>query len=196
MLKEVRSKVEAGWTTTKKLLAALSVWGLIFSVVTISRFGVAFDYDDTLVFSTPAFSRAYANGGQPFSPQFWGIVNNSYELERPKIIGCGLAWIFRLFGFRISIVSARPPYEGEALAKEWRRLAPKGFVFAGDRSKKHVYLQNGRYLLFFGDSDSDISQARHAGVMGVRIKRSVKSSYKEDYHPGTLGELVIPLSEY
>lgn len=196
MLKEVRSKVEAGWTTTKKLLAVMSAWGLIFSVVTISRLGVAFDYDDTLVFSTPAFAKALSGSAQPFSPEFWGIVNNSYELERLKIIGSGLAWMFRLFGFRVAIISARPAHQSEALAKEWRKLAPKGFIFAGDRGKKHAYLQNGRYVLFFGDSDSDISEARKAGVVGVRIKRSSKSSYKEDYHPGTLGEWVIPLSEF
>lgn len=196
MLKTVRTKVEAGWTTTKKLLAAMSVWGLIFSVVTIGRLGVAFDYDDTLVFSTPAFAKAYANTTQPFSPQFWSIVNNSYELERPKYIGCGLAWLFRLFGFRITIICSRPAEGSESLKKEWRKLAPKGFIFAGDRNNKHTYLENGHYLLFFGDSDADIAEARKAGVMGIRVKRSTRSSYKEDYHPGTFGELVIPLSDY
>src|SRR6185503_9211764 len=35
MLKNVRAKAEQYWTTTKKLTAAASVWGLIFSVVTI-----------------------------------------------------------------------------------------------------------------------------------------------------------------
>ena len=197
VLKNVRAKVDAGWTQTKKILGMMSVWGLIFSLVTVAKVGVAFDYDDTLVFSTPAFSRAFANSAQPFTPQFWSILNKSYDIEKPKILSLTLAWAFRIFGFRVTIISARPATDGEALRKEWRRLAPRGnFIFAGDRSNKHLYLENGNYILFFGDSDSDIIQARKANVFPIRIRRSAKSFYKQDYNPGSLGEWVIPFSEY
>ena len=197
MLKTVRAKVENYWTLTKKLLALMSVWGLIFSLVTIGRFGVAFDYDDTLVFSTPAFAKGFASSPQPFSPQFWAVVNQSYDVEEAKVIPCALAWAFRLFGFKVAIIAARPDSGGEALKKEWRRLVGKGqFIFAGDKSNKHKHLQGGNYVLYFGDSDSDMSEARKARVFSVRIRRSPKSTYKEDYAPGSLGELVIPFSEY
>lgn len=175
----------------------MMVWGLIFSLVTVTKLAVAFDYDDTLVFSAPAFAKAFSAVSQPFSPQFWGIVNSSYDLERPKVSGCGLAWLFKLCGFRVTIVTSRPPIANEALKKEWRHLASaKNFIFAGEKNAKHTYLENGNYVLFFGDSDSDMSEAKLAHVLPIRIRRSPKSAAKEDYHPGTLGELVIPLSEY
>ena len=196
MFKAAKEKVEAGINFTKKTIVLMSVWGLIFSLVTITKLGVAFDYDDTLVNSSPAFARAFEKTTQPFTPQFWSIVNNSYELEKPKFVALSLAWAFRIFGFKVAIITARPNVEGEALQKEWRRLAPRAFYFAGDKENKHVELQRGNYVLYFGDSDSDIAQARKAKVYGVRVKRSPKSTYKEEYHPGTLGELVIPLSEY
>lgn len=196
MLKAAKEKVEAGITFTKKTLVAMSVWGLIFSLVTVAKLGVAFDYDDTLVNSTPAFTRAFEKTTQPFTPQFWSIVNNSYELEKPKAVATALAWVFRIFGFKVAIITARPAVDHEALQKEWRRLAPRSFFFAGDKENKHLHLQSGNYVLYFGDSDSDISEARKAKVFGIRVKRHPKSSYKDEYHPGTLGEPVIPLSEY
>ncbi|MBI5631434.1 MAG: hypothetical protein HY921_11185 [Elusimicrobia bacterium] len=196
VLKNVRAKADAYWTRTKKFLAALSCWGLVFSLVTICRLGVAFDYDDTLVFSTPALSRAFANTAQPFSEAFWSVVNQSYDLEKPKLIPYVLAWMFRVFGFRVAILTARPAVDAEPLKKEWRHLVGRGQFHFTSRENKHQYLQSGNYVLFFGDSDSDIQQARRARVFAIRVKRSPKSLFKDDYHPGTMGELVIPLSEY
>jgi len=197
VLKNVRARVETYWTNTKRMLALLSVWGLIFSLVTIARLGVVFDYDDTLVFSTPAFAKAFANSAQPLSPQFWTIVNQSYDLEQHKISGCGLAWLFRLFGFRVTVLAARPASGGEALKKEWRRLVSRGnFIFVGEGNNKAPALQSGNYVLFFGSRDSDMAAARQAGVFPIRIRRSPKSSFKDDYRPGTMRELVMPLSEY
>ena len=197
MLKNVRDKVEKGWTWTKKTLAALSCWGLVFSIVTIGRLAVAFDYDDTLVFSAPAYSKAFANSVQAYTPGFWSVVNQSYDLEKPKMLAYGLAWFFRVMGFQVTILTSRPPVSAEALKKEWRHLAPRGrFVFAGDGEGKVQHLQDGNYVLYFADNDSDIASARRAKVYAIRIRRSRKSFQREDYHPGSLGELVLPLSEY
>ncbi len=197
VLKNARAKVEHYWTNTKKFLAAMSVWGLVFSVVTITHLGVAFDYDDTLVNSQAAYSKALANSQEAYSEGFWNIVNTSYDLEKPKIIPYSLAWVLRVFGFRIAIITARPAINAEALKKEWRHLVSRGyFIFASDKTGKAGILQNGNYVLFFGDSDSDIQEARSARVFPIRIRRSKKSIYKEDYNPGSMHELVIPLSEY
>lgn len=199
MLKKINAKVQSVWTTSKKIVAAMSVWGLIFSLVTIGRLGVAFDYDETLVSSGPAFAKAAAAVQQPFTPQFWSIVNQSYDLEQPKLVGCSLAWLFRVFGFKVTVVSSRPAVDGEALRKEWRRLVSRGnFIFAGDNARKHEYLQNGNYVLFFGASDSGIAEARKARVfpIRIRIRRGLRSLLQEDYHPGSLGEFVLPFSEY
>ncbi len=195
MLEKAKVKVEKFWTFGKKTLAALSFWGLVFSLVTIGRLRAAFDYDDTLVDSTPAFNKAFKSGSQPFSTQFWSVVNRNYDLERRKLLSNALAWTLRIFGFKITIIATRPPVEAEALRKEWRHLAAQ-FVFSENRAARHLLLKQANYVLFFGDSDSDIQAGRNANVFTARIRRSPKSSYKEDYHPGALAEWVIPLSEY
>lgn len=195
MFEKTQQKLQKGWSTGKKIMAWLSVWGLVFSLVTIGRLKVAFDYDDTLVFSTPAFNKAFKSGTQPFSPQFWAIVNQSYDIEEPKALTNALAWFFRIFGFRVTVIAARPQDGGEALKKEWRRLASQ-FLFAADPMRKRAILGQGNYVLYFGDSDSDITEGRQAKVLTFRVRRGSKSSYKEDYHPGTLGEMVLPFSEW
>ncbi|OGS36015.1 MAG: hypothetical protein A2506_03060 [Elusimicrobia bacterium RIFOXYD12_FULL_66_9] len=196
VLKQVRTKVEQTWTTTKKLLAAMSVWGLIFSIVTIARLGVAFDYDDTLVHSEESFAKAARSVQQLRSPEYWKIVNNAYDLETPKMVPYALACALRGFGFRILILADRQATGGEALKKEWRHLAPRGFVFVGAPENKHLHLQDGRYVLFFGDSDRDMLEAKNAGVLAVRIRRGSKSVASDDYNPGKLGEKVIPFSQF
>lgn len=196
VFKDARAKIEKGWTTTKKALAIMSVWGLIFSLVTIGRLGVAFDYDDVLVHSAPAFDKAEKSVQQARSPQFWAIVNNSYDLEGRKLIPYGLAYLFRGLGFRVMILADRVGSDGDALRKEWRALSPRGFVFTGaETENKHLHLQDGQYVLYFASGDRDIHEARKAGVYAVRVKRGKKAVRRDEYHPGTMGELVIPLSD-
>ncbi|MEK9145091.1 MAG: hypothetical protein AAB339_05735 [Elusimicrobiota bacterium] len=195
LVKTVKDKADKTAEFLKKVLGLLMVWGLIFSLVTIGDLRVAFDYDDTLVFSTPAFAKAFKSGAQPFTPAFWDTVNNSYDIEKPKRLAYSMAWLLRVLGFKITVLAGRPSYGGEALRKEWRHLV-SNFVFANDRDRKYLALQNGSHVLFLADSDSDIIEGRKAKVLTLRIRRSPKSTYKEDYHPGTLRELVIPLSEY
>lgn len=196
-LKNFRDRAEGLWTTAKRGLALMCLWGLVFSLVTICRLGVAFDYDDTLVFSAPAFQKAFAGPAQPFSPGFWSAVNQNYDLERPKIIANSLAWLFRILGFRVAIMASRPSVDAEPLRKEWRRLVPRNrFLFLGQNEAKSKALESGKYVLFFGDGDSDVEEARKARVFPIRIRRSPKSLFKEDYHPGSKGEWVIPYSEY
>lgn len=197
VIKHAKDKAEKAWTLTKKLFVLSCLWGLIFSVVTIAHLGIAFDYDDTLVNSAAAYSKAFASTTQAYSPEFWAVVNQSYDLERPKLVTYSLAWLFRVLGFRIAILTGRPAVQAEPLKKEWRHLVmPSSFIFGAEGGAKQQRLSNGNYVLFFGDSDTDIEQARKAHVLALRVRRSRKSLYKEDYHPGTMGELVIPLSEY
>jgi len=194
IVKAAKEKVDKTVTLFKKILGVMMAWGLVFSLVTIGGLRVAFDYDDTLVFSAPAFSKAFKSGAQAFSPKFWETVNTSYDLESRKVVANVLAWVFRVFGFKVTILADRPSYGGQALRKEWRRLA-SNFVFIGDKGSKAVTLENGTYVMYFGDRDSSITDGRRARVLSVRIKRSPRSTNKEDYHPGTMGEFVVPLSE-
>lgn len=197
VLKAVREKAEKTWTRAKKIGALMSVWGLIFSLATIGKLSVAFDYDEALVASSHAYSKAFHDVGQAYSPAFWSEVNRSYDLEQPKILPFTLAWLFRVCGFRIAIVSSRPAVDVDGLKKDWRHLVPPArFIFASDKTAKEHLLESGNYLLFFGDSDSDIEDARRAHVLPIRVLRSRDAFFKDDYHPHSLRELVLPLSQY
>jgi acid phosphatase class B len=195
VLKDVRAKVEQTWTTTKKILAMMSVWGLIFSLVTIARLGVAFAYDDTLVDSSAAYAKA-GSTALPHGSDYWKTINNAYELESPKLLPYAVAGLARAFGFRVLILAERQATGGEPLKKEWRRLAPRGFTFVADPDDLHLHLQDGRYVLFLGSTDRELLEAKKAGVYAVRVKRGRKAVLGGDYNPGRLGEVVIPLSEF
>jgi acid phosphatase class B len=195
MFDKTKTKIRKGYTTAQKMVRIGMVWGLIFSVVTLLGLHVGFDYDDTLVNSKAAFEKAIASGASQMSPQFWKVVNESFDLEQPKVLSNIIAWAFRLAGFKVIVIAARGPEGGEELKKEWRHLVSK-IIFATGPDAKRKILGQSDFLLFFGDSDTDIQQSRLAKVYPVRIRRSLNSIFKEDYHPGTLHELVIPLSEY
>ncbi len=197
VLKDVRAKVEKTWTTTKKCLALMSVWGLVFSLVTIARLGVAFAYDDALVDSSAAYAKAAGFAAQGRGPGYWKAVNNAYDIESPKILPYAVAGLAYAFGFRILILAERQPTDGEALKKEWRRLAPRGFfAFVPDPEELHLHLQDGRYVLFLGSTDRELLEAKKAGVYAVRVKRGRKAVLGGEYNPGQLGEIVLPLSEF
>lgn len=196
VLKKAGKQLSGFWEVIKRLTVVLCVWGLIFSIATIAHFAVAFDYDDALAYTTPAIQKANVEA-LPLTDSYWSSVNNSYELDRPKILPYTLAWIFRLCGFRVAVISARPAVDGEALAKDWRHLiSPNRFIFAGDAQRTHIYLARDRYLLYFGASDADIEQARLAHVYPVRVLRSPHSVVADSYHPKSLGDKVLPLSQY
>lgn len=196
VFKEARAKVEKGWTTTKKILAMMSVWGLFFSLITIGHLSVAFDYDDTLVDAHKAYEKAAAAATQRDSPSYWGALNNAYDLESVKLVPFALAGALRVLGFRIVIMAERQGVDGEALKKEWRKLAPRSFIFTPDGTAKHLHMQEGRYVAFFGDSDQDMLEAKKVNVLGIRIRRGKHAVKSDQYSPGKMGEVVIPLSQF
>ena len=196
VFKDARAKVEKGWTTTKKLLAMMSVWGLFFSLITIGHLAVAFDYDDTLVNSAKAYEKASGAALQRGSPSFWGALNNAYDLETVKYVPFTIACALRGLGFRILIMAERQGTDGDALKKEWRRLAPRSFIFTPDATAKHLHMQEGHYVAFFGDSDQDMLEAKKVNVLGVRIRCGKRSVKNAQYSPGKMGETVIPLSQF
>src|SRR3989339_1451742 len=178
----------------KKISVVLGTWGFIFAVVTIAGFRVGYDYDDTLVFSAPAFEKAGDSGAIINSPDYWRTLNQSYDIEKTKILPYLSAWFLKIMGFRISVISERGSIGAEALVKLWKPLV-SDFYFVPGQNQKYVILAADRYVLYFGDSDSDILQARQSEVVPLRIKRSKKSGNKADYSPGKLREIVIPLSD-
>ena len=196
VFKDARAKVEKGWTSTKKVLAMMSVWGLFFSLITIGHLAVAFDYDDTLVDSVKAYEKASMSVTQRDSPTFWGALNNAYDLESVKLVPFSIACILRGLGFRIVIMAERQAVDGDSLKKEWRKLAPRSFIFTPDPTAKHLHMQEGHYIAFFGDSDQDMLEAKKVNVLGLRVQRGRRSAKNDQYSPGKMGEVVIPLSRF
>ena len=196
VFKEARAKVEKGWTSTKKLLAMMSVWGLFFSLITIGHLSVAFDYDDTLVNSGKAYEKASGAAAQRESPSFWAALNNAYDLETIKYVPFTIACAMRVLGFRVVIMAERQGADGDALKKEWRKLAPRSFIFTPDPAAKHLHMQEGHFVAFFGDSDQDMLEARKVNILGIRIRRSKHAVKNDQYSPGKMGEVVIPLSQF
>lgn len=196
VFKETRAKVEKGWTTAKKLLAMMSVWGLFFSLITIGRLAVAFDYDDTLVDASKAYEKASGAAVTREGPAFWGALNNAYDVESVKFVPFALACALRGLGFRVMIMAERQGTDGDALRKEWRKLSPRSFIFTPDPAAKHLHMQEGHFVAFFGDSDQDMLEAKKANVLGVRIKRGKRAVKNDQYSPGKMGEVVVPLSQF
>jgi acid phosphatase class B len=196
VFKDARAKVEKGWSRAKKLLALMSVWGLFFSLVTIGHLSVAFDYDDTLVDSAKAYEKASGASAQRDGPSFWTALNNAYDLEAVKYVPFAIACALRGLGFRVVIMAERQSAGGDALKKEWRKLAPRSFIFTPDATAKHLHMQEGRFVAFFGDSDQDMLEAKKANVLGLRIRRGAHSVKNDRYFPGKMGEVVIPLSQF
>ncbi len=155
VLKDVRAKVEQTWTTTKKILAMMSVWGLVFSLVTIARLGVAFAYDDTLVDSSAAYAKAAGPVAEPLSSGYWKTINNAYDLGEPE------APALRRRGSRPRVrfphLDPRRAAGGGRGAVE-EGMAPAraaGFVFVPNPEDIHLHLQDGRYVLFLGSTDRE-----------------------------------------
>lgn len=185
----------------KKSFVLLAAWAALFSFATLARLSVGFGFDGTLVQSRAAFSKAAAMAAPACSSGFWAEVNRSYDLERVKIVPYALAWLFRLLGFRVEVVSARPEQDSEHLVKDWRYLLPPGrFVLAGSLEGLLDKLKTGRFVLFFSSSARELNAAREAGVRPLRILRDGGAAPCPE-GPGpepsiTAGTLWIPLSQY
>lgn len=166
--------------------------------LTSGRLRVGFDVDDTLLFSTPAFDRAkekYDWG----SDEFWNEVNTSdsavslIKTKTFEIIKNHQAQNCDIF-----VITARPGNGGESLKKfisEKFDIPEENIYF--EPNSKIERIRQLKLNIFYGDSDTDISDAQSAGAEGIRIQRSEKSSYKDNsgklakYNPGKFKEKII-----
>jgi len=187
----LRSKIVrliARWIT----VAILSLWLGSFVIIRMTGYRIGFDLDDTLSCSSPSFDTARAAGLKHGTPEYWQRVNNTFEMDPDKKAVIAAAMLFKVTGFYVDIIIARNGTGGEALMEEWDWLSDR-FYFEREKSR---ILAADKYLLYFGDSDSDIEHAQEAGITGIRVLRgdcSSRKSYK--YNPGSFGEPVMPFSE-
>jgi acid phosphatase class B len=193
---EAMSGFFAKWFSRLKTFSMLAgAWGFLFSVNSLIGFQAAFEYDDGLSYSTPAFKVAQKEGLEPGSPDYWNSVNRSYTYESLKPAAWLTAWALRVLGVKIIVFCDRGPEGSDSLEASWRRLADY-FYFDKTEDEKYRILEKRRFILFAGASDSGIIQARKASVHPLRLLRSPRSVLTYDYHPGRYKERYLPLSRF
>ncbi len=174
-----------------------------------ARLSVAFDIDDTLLFSSPGYyygNVKYSPGSDDYQydPAFWMEMNNGLDrFSLPKDIGFRLLRFHRERGDDIHFITGRMPSEYETvtalLARVFDLTDPNPVIFAGFRPGENLKiapLRRHKIDIFYGDADSDIAAAQAAGCRGIRILRAPNSTNKPIPVPGCLGEEVLRDSAY
>jgi acid phosphatase (class B) len=167
---------------------------------------VGFDVDDTILFSSPGFHYAFNNtdgpdgsnlyGKKPLSSdKFWQDMSSQFDkFSMPKESARKLLKMHQKRGDKIFFITARPEIKGEILTgilnRTFRLKNEHPVIFSGKTSKAE-YIKANNIKVFYGDSDSDITEAQDAGIRGIRVERSPISTNKGKYHPGKNGEWVL-----
>lgn len=176
-------------------LVVLALYVAFFAFNHATGRTVGYDFDSTLSFSTPSFieeEKRRADGENDFN---WNLINGELVgLEKPKVIS-RYVWVFRALGYTPIIITARP----EIKRDEFVAHVSTRYGFApGDiymTNEKNRILKERKTVIFFGDSNSDITAAQEAGCIAIRILRSADDQYKKSYDPGKYGEFILPFSE-
>lgn len=167
---------------------------------------VGFDVDDTILFSSPGFFYAFNNADGPkgankygekplASDQFWKDMSCFHDkYSMPKESARRLLEMHQKRNDKIYFITARPPVKGEILTETLNRLFKLDnkhpVIFSGKTSKAE-FIKANSIKVFYGDSDSDITEAMDAGIRAIRVERSNISTNKGKYHPGKYGEWVL-----
>ena len=171
---------------------------------------VGFDVDDTVLFSSPGFYYAFSNtdgpngtnkyGPKPLSSDlFWKDMSCDFDrFSMPKEAARDIIEMHKKRGDKIYFITARPEVKGEILTgllhREFKLEGQPAAIFSG-RTSKGVFIKKHGISLYYGDSDSDISEAHEVGVRAIRFLRSPISTNKTKYNPGMHGEVVVRDSE-
>ena len=171
---------------------------------------IGLDVDDTVLFSSPGFQYAFNNtdgpngsnkyGDRPLSnDQFWSDLSCGFDkFSIPKESARKIIEMHRERGDKIYFVTARPEVKGEILTsilhREFKLEGQPKAIFSG-RTSKAAFINKHGISVFYGDSDSDISEAHEAGIRAIRFMRSPLSNNKGRYNPGKHGEIVLENSE-
>ncbi len=153
---------------------------------------VGFDYDFTLAFSIPTF--AAEKKEEPSERMDWELINGRLlDVEKKKRVA-GLVPFFKCFGLTPIVITGRPEVKGDIFrAHVFQAYGVKPDDVYMTRETAAV-LKKRHTVLFFGDSDGDITEAQKADVRAIRVKRSAEEGV-ENYRPGHFGEWVLPFSD-
>lgn len=170
---------------------------------------VAFDIDDTVLFSSPGFyygQQKYSPGSSAYTrlPEFWEEMNNRLDaFSLPKSIARKLIRFHKERGDSIYFITGRPPSETETVTELIGRTFdldnPNPVIFTGNigaDNPKIGPLKAHGITIFYGDSNGDIKAAQSAGARAIRILRAGNSTSGPIPDPGFMGEEVLVDSEY
>lgn len=151
---------------------------------------VGFDLDDTLLDNAPSWAetRKKAKYG---TLEFWDIINNSTcRKDSPKTKVQELAEWHESQGHTILVITARGGTYPNKMAECLKNTGynPNWKVFFTPNGKT-LTLKAQKVQIYYGDSDSDITDAKKAGALPVRILRSFRSTNPNKVHIGN--EIVI-----
>lgn len=173
----------------------------------------AFDLDDTLLHSSPAFNKA----NHPTTGAFWHNVNGITPAYcTPLTTGTTILKAHQYQDTKAHtkvytyIITARPNTNTKALTT-WliATYHVHGVYYTGKTSTtpkqnkatilKALALKHSadpEYCYYYGDSDSDIKAGIEAGYTTTRITRPPFSNYKRSNNPGTYNEPIIKWNQY
>lgn len=183
------------WNRVRAFCMLAGAWGFLFSVISLLGFRAGFEYDDGLVYSTPAFQAAARDGLQPGTPDYWNAVNRGFLFERLKPVPWLCAWGLKVLGFRVAVFLDRGPEGSDSLETYWARLADDVYFTPTD-NEKYELLEKHRFVLYAAASDAGIIQARKADVWPLRVLKSGQSVNPLESNPGKYGERYLPLSGF
>jgi len=166
---------------------------------------VGFDIDDTVLFSSPGFNYGLTNkdgldnvniyGEDPLnSPEFWSDMNGKFDnYSLPKKSGGELIKMHYERGDKIVFISARD-VSGKSiipriLSQSFKIPTPEVILTSGESKTKFI-LENGIYI-YYGDADTDMSQAIDASARPIRVIRSSISTNPSPHEIGKYGEEVL-----
>jgi acid phosphatase (class B) len=157
---------------------------------------VGFDLDDCLSFSTPAFAVGFNASVEPFSDGFWEHVNGSDEGN--STVKQSMLPVLKKHieaGDTVYVITARRAVNTQPV-KAWVNkhlgISETNVYFA---SPKSDLIRELGITRFYGDSDTDITEALEGGALPIRVLRSSRSSYRKNYTPGKFDEEILIDSE-
>ncbi len=167
---------------------------------------VGFDVDDTVLFSSAIFHHVTVTGcdGAPqgcTTPLFWEKINTYSSFALPKPVGLEIAKMHLDRGDSVYFITARTGSNNETLSNTLRDLLdapdldPVVFVGGDPHLSKITAMEARDIQIYYGDADSDITDAQAAGATGIRILRAKNSTVNGETHAGAYGEDVVRDSE-
>lgn len=180
----------AKWLIRIKIFTFLfALWAVVFSVSTILKLKVAFEYDDAFAYTGDSFRMAKKK--YPDLP----AIKNATEFclkDRAKIVPYLAMEFLKFIGFKIHLLADRPT-NSKCIFSRWKDSFEDIFLLA-DPIEKYSIIEKNKYFLYFSASDDGIIQAKKAGSKAIRVSRNKNSMAEYEYNPGKYMEKKLPLS--